>query len=122
MYKETIFSIIIIIIVVVGNIVTQNYTNYSVKKATSELEKLKQELSTETEKINWNEVENKFANMQKEWRKDFEKLAYYTEHDELEKVDTNLTGLRSYIETKEEIEEYNDLNEMKLGDKIIIPT
>ena len=109
MYKETIFSIIIIIIVVVGNIVTQNYTNYSVKKATSELEKLKQELSTETEKINWNEVENKFANMQKEWRKDFEKLAYYTEHDELEKVDTNLTGLRSYIETKEEIEAINEL-------------
>ena len=32
MYKETIFSIIIIIIVVVGNIVTQNYTNYSVKR------------------------------------------------------------------------------------------
>ena len=109
MYKETIFSIIIIIIVVVGNIVTQNYTNYSVKKATSELEKLKQELSTETEKINWNEVENKFANMQKEWRKEFEKLAYYTEHDELEKVDTNLTGLRSYIETKEEIEAINEL-------------
>ena len=25
--------------------------------------------------------------MQKEWRKDFEKLAYYTEHDELETVD-----------------------------------
>ena len=109
MYKETIFSIIIIIIVVVGNIVTQNYTNYSVKKATSELEKLKQELSTETEKINWNEVENKFANMQKEWRKDFEKLAYYTEHDELEKVDTNLTGLSSYIEKKEEIEAINEL-------------
>ena len=109
MYKETIFSIIIIIIVVVGNIVTQNYTHYSVKKATSELEQLKQELSTETEKINWNESENKFENMQKEWRKDFEKLAYYIEHDELEKVDTNLTGLKSYIETKEEVEAINEL-------------
>ena len=109
MYKETIFSIIIIIIVVVGNIVTQNYTHYSVKKVTSELEQLKQELSTETEKINWNESENKFENMQKDWRKDFEKLAYYIEHDELEKVDNNLTGLKSYIETKEEVEAINEL-------------
>ena len=28
-------------------------------------------------------------------------LAYYIEHDELEKVETNLTGLRSFIESKE---------------------
>ena len=101
MYKEPRFSIIIIIIVVVGNIVTQNYTHYSVKKVTSELEQLKQELSTETEKINWNESENKFENMQKEWRKDFEKLAYYIEHDELEKVDTAIVTLKSYIETED---------------------
>ena len=32
------------------------------------------------------------------------------------------TILEKYNKTKEEIEEYNDLNEMKLGDKIIIPT
>ena len=101
MYKETIFSIIIIIIVVVGNIVTQNYTHYSVKNATSELEQLKQELSTETEKINWNESENKFENMQKEWRKDFEKLAYYIEHDELEKVETNFTACKSLAKNGE---------------------
>ena len=36
--------------------------------------------------------------------------------------DTLETILEKYNKTKEEIEEYNDLNEMKLGDKIIIPT
>ena len=37
------------------------------------------------------------------------KLAYYIEHDELEKVDTNLIGLKSYIETEEESDAVSEL-------------
>ena len=47
--------------------------------------------------------------LQTEWRNSFEKLAYYIEHDELEKVDTNLIGLKSYIETEEESDAVSEL-------------
>ena len=35
------------------------------------------------------------------WKNRYKKLAYYIEHDELEKVDTQLTGVKSYIEMEE---------------------
>ncbi len=37
------------------------------------------------------------------WEKLDDKMAYYIEHDELEKVKTALTAIKSYVE----VEEYN---------------
>lgn len=100
LYKEIVFSIIIIVVVVFENILTQNYTHDSVRKTTSKLEELKQELLVDSkDDIDWNKAKEDFMTLQTEWRNSFEKLAYYIEHDELEKVDTNLIGLKSYIET-----------------------
>ncbi len=110
MYKEIIFSIVIVVVVVVGNVVTQNYTHKSVKNTTTELEELKQELLSESnEDIDWDNAKEKFSVLQTEWRNSFEKLAYYIEHDELEKVDTNLIGLKSYIDTQEEADAVSEL-------------
>ena len=36
-----------------------------------------------------------------DWREIYNKLAYFIEHDELEKVETELTSLESYIKTEE---------------------
>jgi len=110
LYKEIIFSIVIVVVVVVGNVVTQNYTHKSVKNTTTELEELKQELLSESnEDIDWDNAKEKFSVLQTEWRNSFEKLAYYIEHDELEKVDTNLIGLKSYIDTQEEADAVSEL-------------
>ena len=110
MYKEIIFSIVIVVVVVVGNVVTQNYTHKSFKNTTTELEELKQELLSESnEDIDWDNAKEKFSALQTEWRNSFEKLAYYIEHDELEKVDTNLIGLKSYIDTQEEADAVSEL-------------
>ena len=110
LYKEIIFSIVIVVGVVIGNVVTQNYTHKSVKNTTTELEELKQELLSESnEDIDWDNAKEKFSALQTEWRNSFEKLAYYIEHDELEKVDTNLIGLKSYIDTQEEADAVSEL-------------
>ena len=110
LYKEIIFSIVIVVVVVIGNVVTQNYTHKSVKNTTTELEELKQELLSESnEDIDWDNAKEKFSVLQTEWRNSFEKLAYYIEHDELEKVDTNLIGLKSYIDTQEEADAVSEL-------------
>ena len=92
------------------NILTQNYTHDSVRKTTSKLEELKQELLVDSkDDIDWNKAKEDFMTLQTEWRNSFEKLAYYIEHDELEKVDTNLIGLKSYIETEEESDAVSEL-------------
>ena len=110
LYKEIVFSIIIIVVVVFGNILTQNYTHDSVRNTTSKLEELKQELLVDSkDDIDWNKTKEDFMTLQTEWRNSFEKLAYYIEHDELEKVDTNLIGLKSYIETEEESDAVSEL-------------
>ena len=102
MYKEIIFSIVIVVVVVVGNVVTQNYTHKSFKNTTTELEELKQELLSESnEDIDWDNAKEKFSALQTEWRNSFEKLAYYIEHDELEKVDTAIVQVKSFVENEE---------------------
>ena len=110
LYKEIIFSIVIVVVVIAGNVLTQNYMHNSFRKTTSRLEELKQELLIEQpEEIDWGKAKEDFSVLQKEWRNSFEKLAYYIEHDELEKVDTNLVGLKSYIDTEEEVDAISEL-------------
>lgn len=103
MWKETIICIIIVITIITGNIITQNYTKESVKKLTDELEELKikiSEVKEDKEKIENKSIEE-IDSIKKYWEERHEKLAYYIEHDELEKVDTALTQIKSFVETKE---------------------
>lgn len=102
MRKEWIICIIVILIVTVTDIITQNYTNKSVECMDDKLEVLKEELMKE-------EVQNKKVGEQmqdviKTWKEKYKKLAYYIEHDELEKVETELTSLSAHIN----VEEYED--------------
>lgn len=91
--KEIIIIFIIVTAIVVGNIITQNYTTKSVGILTEDLERLRKDLSTE----NLNKV---YEN----WQKIYDKMAYYIEHDELEKVETNITEMKSYVESNENFE------------------
>ena len=61
------------------------------------------------EEVNEN-IKNKKEEMKKEWENRYDKLAYFIEHDELEKVKTDLTALNSFIETKEYAEAISELD------------
>ena len=104
MKKEIIVCIIIVIAIIVGNIVTQNYTVKSIGILSEELEELKKDVieaeENGEEEVNEN-IKNKKEEIKKEWENRYDKLAYFIEHDELEKVETDLTALNSFIETKE---------------------
>ena len=116
MKKELIISIVIFILIIIGNIITQNYTKESVLDLSNNLENLKENISLKIEKKE-NDKENnqnnfddnkelleEINNITKNWESRHNKLAYYIEHNELEKVEDNLTGLNSLVET----EEYNE--------------
>lgn len=96
MFKEVAISVIIIVCIVTLDFVTQKYTKESMEQTSIMLSELKEEI-----KNNKNSVSNSIEEIYKNWEEKRKKLAYYIEHDELEKVETNLTNIRSFIEEDE---------------------
>lgn len=103
MYKEWIICFIIIFGVIVVDVITQNYTKNSVEVMDSKLEALKEELEKDESQIEKDKLQINMEEIIKIWREKYEKLAYFIEHDELEKVETELTSLKAHID----IEEYD---------------
>ena len=98
MLKEIIMCITIVTTIVIGNSVTQKYTTESVDEMVNSLNSIRTEIFENKENIDINNLENKIDNLKEKWERRHEKLAFYIEHDELEKVETNLTGLKGEIE------------------------
>lgn len=96
MYKELVIIIIIIVLVIAGNIITQNNINKSVEVMSQELNTLRDEISNEN--TSKQEAQNHISKINDTWEEKSETLAYYIEHDELEKVTTELTKLKADVE------------------------
>lgn len=94
MYKETIICILIIILIIILDIFTQNYT----KKSSNEIIECLSELKIEIENDNLKKAQEKIEELDKKWDNKHDKLAYYIEHDELEKVDTAIVQVKSFVE------------------------
>lgn len=99
MYKELIICIIILIVIIFGNVITQKNTNKAVEMMTIELNSLRQILLQND--VNKNEAIKKVKKIQNKWQNEYEKMAYYIEHNELEKVETEITKIKSDIEIEE---------------------
>jgi len=95
MQKEMIISITLVILIIIGEIITQNYTKKTINELNSELEELKQSLSDNLEE----EVNKKIEKIDEKWEKAHDKLACYIEHDELERAETNFTACKSLANT-----------------------
>ncbi len=100
MKKELIICIIIIVLIIIGNIITQNYTKECVAQMNQELYILKEaSLNAEIQEENA-DVSGKVNEIENRWNEYQEKLAYYIEHDELEKVETQIFTMRGFSEIK----------------------
>ena len=108
MFKEVIISIMIVLCIIVLDIITQNYTKETVLRTSEMLSKLKDDINNNEENI-LDEIEEIYA----KWEERNGKLAYFIEHDELEKVETNLTNIRSFIEENDLIMAINGVDETK---------
>ena len=108
MWRDIVFCVIIIIVIVVLDFFIQDYIKNSVEEMTVKLDDLKQEVSNkEEDKIN--EVDTK--EITEAWEERYKILASVIEHDELEKVEKNLTGIYSALESKELSEVISELDE-----------
>lgn len=95
MYKEIIISIVIIIIVLLGDFFSQHHIERCVDEIKENLFTLKSNL----EMANKTEIENNLENITKKIDKFHESSAYYIEHDELEKVENDFTVCKSLANT-----------------------
>lgn len=110
MAKELIILIIIVVLIFIGNTITENYTRESIDETTNNLESLREEIKKGEDEVDENIAKEKIDKIHEQWNSRYEKLAYYIEHDELEKVKTELTGLRGYIEKEEYSEAIPELD------------
>ena len=97
MQKELVICVILVILIIIGDIVTQNYTKKTVNYITGELESLKQSLFEKDD----DKADEEISKIDNKWKEVHDKLAYYIEHDELEKVESNFTACKSLAKTRE---------------------
>lgn len=94
MYKEIIISAVLLVFIFTANYLTRNYTQKSIEEVTQNLESLKTEMLEKGEQTG-----EKYDELEKIWLEKYEVLAYYIEHDELEKVSSELFQLKGSIQT-----------------------
>ena len=111
MYKELIIIITIIIAIIALDLITNNFTEATVTIFEQDLKQLRISLENEDELKTVNEINT----IKEKWKVKYDKLAFYIEHDELEKVGTEFTKLSSYIDTKE----YEAISELDTVDFIL---
>lgn len=96
MLKEAIICIVIVIAIFGLEFYTQNFTQKSVSEITEMFEKIEEKIS----KKDMEGVDNELEIIGNKWKEKQKKLAYYIEHDELEKVHTAIVTMKSYVQTE----------------------
>ena len=99
MYKELIISVIILIFIFGLNYITQENTDYTVDVMSDNLGILRKNILEDEE--NRDKIIQQSNLVYDKWEELDDKMAFYIEHDELEKVKTALTSIKSFIEVEE---------------------
>lgn len=106
MYKEVIICIVVVISIISLNWYLQDYTKTSVTNISEELNFVKDDLK----EGNKDKINEKMKKLNEKWNEKYKALAIFIEHDELEKVETNLVALEGYIEVSDYNMGINELN------------
>ena len=97
MRREAVITIVIILVIIIGEWLTQSYSKKTLGGVQDSLRELKEEiLSSE---IEVSELIKKTNQIYDKWEEDNELLSYYLEHDELEKVNTQIVLVRGFLES-----------------------
>lgn len=96
MKKEIIICAIIIAGIITGDIFLQKYTNKSLNNINEKLTSIKKDI-TDTDNFDMNKIQEIDDN----WESNLNYLSCYLEHDELEKVETQLVIIYSGMETED---------------------
>lgn len=109
MLKEAVISIVIVIGIFGLEYYTQGFTEKAVNEVTELFDKIEENIS----KRDIEQIDNEIKNIESKWEEKQKKLAYYIEHDELEKVHTTIVKMKSYVETENFSEAMAELEDGK---------
>ena len=104
MKKEIIVCIIILIFIIIGDIITQKYSKNSADEITKELQELETMIESNSE------ISTLTDNKENKWNENYNKWAYFIEHEELEKVKTGIVSIKSYTKSEELGEAMNEVD------------
>ena len=107
MHKEIIIISIILILVFGLDFITNRYVKISVSIMIDKLEVLEETILNNESDI----IENKIKEAKNIWQNKYNVLAYYIEHDELEKVSLKLASIHGNVEGDELGNAVGDINE-----------
>lgn len=97
MYKEITIIIIIILMIFVGDFVTQKFTKNNVESITNDLNEIKENISN----MLYDEAYGKAERLQTKIDDIHHRLSYYLEHNEIEKIETTFTVCKSFIKSQD---------------------
>ena len=103
MTKEILISGIILVLIFVGEFITENYTKETIDKISQDLMEMRSQIVND-KKINVDNDKKKIDDINSYIESRHDKLSYYIEHNELNKVRTELVILESDID----VEDYQD--------------
>lgn len=109
MRKELIITILVFLIIIISDIFLQNYIKGSVEEIKNDLENLKKEVLDSG--IESKELEEKVKTIYEKWEIKNKVLTFFVEHDELEKVNTELNKIKGYFEVDMKDDSMTDINE-----------
>lgn len=94
MYREIVLSVILLVFIFTANFFARNFTEKSIDEVNDKLERLQTEMVADGER-----AKEEYEELERLWLDKYEILAYYIEHDELEKVSSELYQLKGSIQT-----------------------
>lgn len=103
MIKEILISGIILVLIFTGECITENYTEETIDKISQDLMEMRSQIVND-KKINVDNDKKKIDDINSYIESRHDKLSYYIEHNELNKVRTELVILESDID----VEDYQD--------------
>ena len=99
MYKELVISLIIVISIFVIDYIAQKYTDDAMNEITTDLASLQEELKEEEQ--DYDKVTKHVNSAHNRWLEHQDRMSFFIEHNELEKVETSFISGKSLIESQE---------------------
>ena len=99
MIKEIVISSLSVIAIVVGNNTTNAYARETMGGTSKKIEELRSTI--EVEEVDSQKAKTQIDEIYNEWEEHENSLAFFVEHDELEKVKQGITEIKGNVEMEE---------------------
>ena len=112
-YKTLIFAISILIIIIILDIIFENYSKNAIEKINSNIDKIGKAFEIEGENYDKEELEKLSGKARNEWRKREDILSCFIEHDEVEKINIKLDVLYTQVKNEVWLDAKSTVSEVK---------